>query len=41
MSGCIFKFAQLMLFYVPVHISLHEPFIENNQISINPIGYPC
>ena len=27
MSGCIFILAQLMLFYVPVHIMLHEPFI--------------
>ena len=31
MSGCIFKLAQLLLFYVPVHILLHEPFIEKKQ----------
>ena len=28
MSGCMFKLAQLLLFYVPVYILLHEPFIE-------------
>ena len=32
MSGCIFKLAKLLLFYVPMHILLHEPFIENNKI---------
>jgi len=31
MSGCLFKLAQLLLFYVPVHILLHEPFIEKKK----------
>ena len=31
MSGCIFKLAQLLLFYVPMHILLHEPFIEKKN----------
>ena len=31
MSGCTFKLAQLMLFYVPMHIMLHEPCIEKKQ----------
>ena len=35
MSGCIFKLAQLLLFYVPVHVLLHEPFIEKKQKKTN------
>ena len=31
MSGCIFKLAQLLLFYVPVHILLHEPVIGKKK----------
>jgi len=31
MSGCIFKLAQLLLFYVPLHILMHEPFIEKKK----------
>jgi len=31
MSGCIFKLAQLLLFYVPLRILLHEPFIEKKK----------
>ena len=31
MSGCIFKLAQLVLVYIPVHIILHEPFIKKRE----------
>ena len=39
MSGCIFKLAQLLLFYVPVHILVHKPFIEKNKIKKSKSEY--
>ena len=33
MSGCIFKLAQLVLVYIPMHIMLHEPFIKRKKES--------